>query len=615
MEVIKKQEGIWTTEVSLFLLTIILSCLVQSSSIIDPLVVPRFITLNFGLLVLGLLWVFKQSKSHINWDLVSLSAASLCFLFYISILWTKVPGEGFFHAGRVLAGVTFFLFSTRIFKNHPEIFLSVSKLMAVLILIYSATGLIQLFQIKQINGISIYEVCSLSAHRNLFSSFLFLSIPFMFYGIFTADKWKSIYIFCICIALFFIIILQTRAVWVGSVVTVLVSGTLYFLKHGFKIAFLKNRKIWIYTSLVFVIIIIVSITLIKLNFLDTFLSNFNLGDNSRYGSVIARFQQWNNTWQLVKDYPLTGVGSGNWQFLFPKYNLVGNQEALDGVTFQRPHNDFLWILSETGFLGLLAYLLMFIVPIYKTIKRFWLEKSESNNSIDFLLACFLIGFLCISFFDFPRERIELIVLSHLLLAYLYSKSQLIASEKSQLGNRVFLMIVPLLFLNVAIGYCRFRGERFTVKLYQSKANKDWIGTLKYAEAAKSAFYTTDPSSMPLSWYKGVAYSNLKEYEKSFDEFKDAYSKAPYNYFVLNNMGTCYLRNSQNTLAKSFFMEALRINPTYDESKINMALIYYDEKDYQEALKYLSFAKPSPRRDRYKSIIEPLAFHSVQKSEQ
>mgnify|MGYP001265377981 CR=1 FL=1 len=38
------------------------------------------------------------------------------------------------------------------------------------------------------------------------------------------------------------------------------------------------------------------------------------------------------------------------------------------VFFQRPHNDYLWILTETGILGLIGYMMIFIILINYAVR-------------------------------------------------------------------------------------------------------------------------------------------------------------------------------------------------------------------------------------------------------
>ena len=73
---------------------------------------------------------------------------------------------------------------------------------------------------------------------------------------------------------------------------------------------------------------------------------------------------WENSGEMIKENFVFGVGAGNWQVYFPKYGFdkFSVNEIKNGLTtYQRPHNDFLWILCETGIIGILAFVSIFII--------------------------------------------------------------------------------------------------------------------------------------------------------------------------------------------------------------------------------------------------------------
>ena len=71
-------------------------------------------------------------------------------------------------------------------------------------------------------------------------------------------------------------------------------------------------------------------------------------------------------WQVFKDYPLFGVGLGN-------FREVARQIYMDQY-FRPPHNSYLWALSEGGIFCMLLYLLLFYVT-WRDLQ--WLQKSPA----------------------------------------------------------------------------------------------------------------------------------------------------------------------------------------------------------------------------------------------
>ncbi len=72
---------------------------------------------------------------------------------------------------------------------------------------------------------------------------------------------------------------------------------------------------------------------------------------------------WDHSFQMHAEHPFTGVGPGQWRIYFPKYGLEGmNPSVAEGITSEvRPHNDFIWVLSELGYVGLALFLGFIII--------------------------------------------------------------------------------------------------------------------------------------------------------------------------------------------------------------------------------------------------------------
>ncbi len=80
------------------------------------------------------------------------------------------------------------------------------------------------------------------------------------------------------------------------------------------------------------------------------------------GSMLVRWQYWHASAKMYADYPLTGVGPGNFGDFYPHYKPAA---ALESVA--DPHNFPLSILTQYGPLGLLGFLTMLVVPLWRMI--------------------------------------------------------------------------------------------------------------------------------------------------------------------------------------------------------------------------------------------------------
>lgn len=121
-----------------------------------------------------------------------------------------------------------------------------------------------------------------------------------------------------------------------------------------------------------------------------------------------RISQWTETWELIKDHPVLGVGLSG----YPKA-LVPYHQAKHIEIFQYPHNLFLNIWVELGLLGLMTffYLLYLLVRPFFTSKKLLLPLAFCLLP---LIQMFIHGQ-----FDVPYFKNDLALLTWTILAIYY----------------------------------------------------------------------------------------------------------------------------------------------------------------------------------------------------
>lgn len=83
---------------------------------------------------------------------------------------------------------------------------------------------------------------------------------------------------------------------------------------------------------------------------------------------------------------------------------------------------------------------------------------------------------------------------------------------------------------------------------------------------------------------GAGTQNLvaKEYTEALKNFMEANKLDPDNSDILNNMGMAYYFKGELDLAIQTLKRSLQLNKNNSDAKINLASIYYNEKNYAEA---------------------------------
>jgi len=373
--------------------------------------------------------------------------------------------------------------------------------------------------------------------------------------------------------------IRTRAVIIPLILGSIVLGI--FHVYGY-LKSKNNTKIIVVLSIAFALII---------SFVFMLQRNKSLGSFTDSNTFNTRVKLWHNTKHIIADNTFLGVGAGNWKFEFENYG-VGDllKEARDGkMVYQQPHNDFLEYFSESGLFAFLSYVSLFAIAGFLLFRLFKVAESmqEKNNYLVLLLS--LIGFAFISFFDFPMERIEHQILFYTFLTIIIlefknrfeSNANLLKLNKP--GLILFYSIAcVILITSLFIGFKRYEGEKGTVQVFVAHQNQDWINLIRLVDETKNKYYKTDPISIPLDWYKGVAQFSLNQFAEAKQTFLQAYAIAPYNIHILNNLASTNEKLGGHRLAVKYYSEALRISPAFEESILNLSAVYFNIGDFDKA---------------------------------
>ena len=359
----------------------------------------------------------------------------------------------------------------------------------------------------------------LMMQRNTWAAAHFFIIPFCYYAI-RERFWRKLSSLVIILMITNIILLASRSAMLALTVSVF---TLMVL----------NRRLRPY--------ILVS-TVITIVLVSYFLGSRILEDDS----IRTRLVQWKPTLTMIYKNPL-GVGAGNWWIQFPNYAPnIDYRDAYLTESFRFPHNDFLWIWSESGHLGFIGYLGMFLFALYSA----WKKKA-----IPWIIG--ILGCMAIAFFSCSYER----VFPTLMAVTFISMS---CDMKPVRQPRI--LITALVFAMVVFGF-RFRAAYWNKKLRLADDKQDWSLVLD-ASYGGSVFSTLDHEGHPWQWWRGISNLKLGRYNMAVESLQIAYQQNPYNVQVLNGMGSVYGMYGEYGQSIKYFNEALRICPAYKEAQIN-----------------------------------------------
>ena len=413
-------------------------------------------------------------------------------------------------------------------------------------------------------------IAATMGHKNLLSSIQFLMLPILIYTLAIGKRFfKILSGFSILLILITLFQTQTRAVLfavgIFSISLLLLNKTKLHKKHF--IGFLLSTILLLGSGFA-----IMKYT----NRLDAFIEEINRTLNF---TSSARYKLYNSSLQLIAEHPIFGVGPGNWKIDIWEYGLyIGTL----GKSFaQRPHNDFIWVFSEGGFIAGLAYILLFIILLRDSYYLHKKRKEEDGIFYSLLFSCFL-GFGFISLVDFPMERFSHNIIFFVLASFVIAGR--IKKVKTKMPTWFKLLLIGVSFFAIYVASIRYQGEIHSANAIHFKAKGNWNHVIKAINKGYNPiYYEMENSSTPLLWYRGVAYFNQQKYDLALKDFKDAYKVNPYHVHVLNNLATSWEMKGDSKKAKKFYRDVFKVNPTFKESRVNLAAILFNEKQYVEAL--------------------------------
>ncbi len=594
-----------------------------SKATIDALKLPRFTALAVCVLILSILAFYAPNRKiflqHFSlWRRVIFLPLIGCLLFgALSLIQAINVTEALFEFLRVCLFFVVFVWAALIFSAYRNCGSILAKGLIISSLIISAIAIAQYYRagFEFIPGDRYFIPASTMANKNLLSQALLLTLPFILFGFFSLSGfWLIFSSFSLVSALFTIGIVQSRAVWLAllaaSIVT-LVSGLLS-TKRGRLTKPQKahyKKRLWLTAFLMamtFSAVPMLQSKTEKTTIRERLYSVTALSE----GSAEERIVLWKKTSAMIQDHFWWGTGLGNWKILLPAYDL-SNTRAEDGaVSFQRPHNDFLLVFAETGTFGFISFAAVFIVLLIYIFKLVANPPDMDCWLWTLLCLCGLTGFIVVSNFSFPQERIFhplcIAIFSGLILA-MYNRA---FEVKKSLNYRPFYIFrifsIIIATASIIVGSIRFQAETHALKASLARLANRWSDVVDEVDSAESIFYTLDPTGVPVVWNRGIAYFSRNEIDAACADFRRACQYHPFHLHALNNLATCYEMQGKHEQAIEFYRKALKISPRFEDTLLNLSVVYIKLEKYREAELVLGRCPPeseNPRILQYKTIIE------------
>jgi O-antigen ligase len=300
-----------------------------------------------------------KNRLKFDWPKGLFPIATFLFLitFFLSSALGVNPAKSFEFVG-VYKYLTFLLFF--LIAAMPILVKDIQKLLIVFV--YGATfcalaGIWKHFYLHQ------DRIDSFSGDKMVFGGTLMIALLLQAYLLMGQPK-KPFYWVSLSLLGSALLFTQTRGAWIGFAAGFLV------------ISWFLNQRVFISGILsAFLIFLILPSSLqyrVK-----------SIWDPSQTERVLI----WKSGLNISKDYPLFGIGDGNMPQVYPKYKSIAASEP----TVPHLHDNFLQILVQNGWIGLLVYLFWIFSYFFMAI-RFKARNSEENG-LNLVFSCLFFSTL------------------------------------------------------------------------------------------------------------------------------------------------------------------------------------------------------------------------------
>lgn len=236
---------------------------------------------------------------------------------------------------------------------------------------------------------------------------------------------KALYASALFLGLVGLLFNATRGAWL-AVIIVLFCLIVYYAYQG-------NKKICVFFLILCFVIPSGLHFLYSSNFKSLGITqratNFSIEKNQ---SATERILLWKSSIEMMKDYPIAGVGIGEFDDSYHKHYI--SKEAKE-PNLNHAHNNFFQMGAETGFVGLISFLFMFW-SIYKEQYLFW-RKSKNKYALIILASttAFLIqGLTEYNFGDSAVIKNYWLILALCLMISKNANENLFSSSNSKISS-------------------------------------------------------------------------------------------------------------------------------------------------------------------------------------
>lgn len=522
---------------------------------------PRLLLLQVGLLAVSVWLAVSAHRQHLPVNLLLLAALWPAAA-ALSILQAANTTESFAQLSHYAAFATIPLLIVS--SLSARVLLRLFRIVTLAALPVSLLGISQYLGVPILDVPSQAQPSATFFHRNAAAGYLTAAIPLAVAAWWTESRnpWKRLYGVSAALALAYLVFTRTRGAWLGMAVATIAVWLLSRINPS---APRDSRSLRLPLAVAAAVIVIAAVIPDRI---QSERPAFDDKKDSAIGAVASiatgghrgRPELWANTLSMIADHAMFGVGVGNWEFVYPDY-ARGEQVNITAAP-RRPHNDLLWIASETGLIGLAAYLALLIATLRLGIRG--LSSASGENRVLLLAAMFVVvAHLVDGQFNFPRERVggASLFWASVAVPWLLTRDE----RRVDPGRLFYVGLACLLLWSAQLTTRRIGYDYHHLRVHAAERAGDWPTVLE--QAPRAFAYGSFRAN---TWIAlGRAHYRAGDVDAAIAAYRNALDLHPNSLNAYNNLGTAYRKAGRPEEAILALKRAIELYPAFVEAHNNL----------------------------------------------
>jgi O-antigen ligase len=460
----------------------------------------------------------------------------------------NAPSELYGHIARMSLLFGTMVISAEAFRNDEKGTLKAFSIGAQFALLIAALSILPSLGEAYKEGDIYLASGKLFAHKNYAAATLLMLIPAALAVRLPETLGTWLQRIAVGLALFEILFLRTRGVWLAAALMALVAAGVYATQ---KDSTYRNQSL-----------IALAILVVGVGIAIVFGGAEKVFDSS---TIQSRVHYWKASQEMFLDNPISGVGGGQWKIEYPATGLKGtNESVMNGTTsILRPHNDILWLLSETG-IGALFFIGMMLLALLHLVKT----KEQ------LLFGLTIVAFGAYGFGEFPLERTTLLIPFAVAMGYLASRSKSVYEGGKPIS--MSLSAVALVF-TVVVSVARVGGEKEAAQALDGYMKRNARAMVQNSAAATGTFFEMDIYNNPMPYFEGLGIlisggqkPNAGILKKSAAAFEQALEIHPNHILSLNQLAQIRRIEGNYAEASRLYNQVLTMSPRNTSAALRLA---------------------------------------------